>query len=368
MADVEEPQVDEQALKLAEEKKKLLQLDEMALMKEMDEDTLQQLLCDIADMDPDNTMLPVGFRQRDQTAKEATGDLSRDKLMNFLEEEGSAVPDKEEEVAYEAGKKRGKVFKIPEKIISDNPYANESSGKVDLEPEVEKALADATDLELTDLAAVLGLHKMLNNEQLYEAQASGGEMVCTESWKDNTLCKMKTDIIDESFVNETDIEDVMNKIKNNDASLDDVNLNNLEISTEQLLEVVGAMKSNSSVKYFSIANTRANDEVAKACGAMLADNKSLEVFNCETNFITTNGIIAMIEPLRMNTNLVELRIANQRSKLANKAEENLMNVMEANNSIKKLGYTFSCPGPRHMVGSFITRNVDMARQKRTGKA
>ena len=132
-----------------------------------------------------------------------------------------------------------------------------------------------------------------------------------------------------------------------------------------------------------------------ACGEMLADNKSLEVFNCETNFITTNGIIAMIEPLRycclsdqfsfevnlktqlkilkfsqfrifrMNTSLVELRIANQRSKLANKAEENLMNVMEANNSIKKLGYTFSCPGPRHMVGSFITRNVDLARQKRT---
>ena len=58
---------------------------------------------------------------------------------------------------------------------------------------------------------------MLNNEQLYEAQASGGEMVCTESWKDNTLCKMKTDIIDESFVNETDIDDVMNKIKNNDG-------------------------------------------------------------------------------------------------------------------------------------------------------
>merc|ERR1711962_1330289 len=199
-------------------------------------------------MDPDNTMLPVGFRQRDQTAKEPTGELSRDKLMNFLEEEGAAVPDKEEEVAYEAGTKRGKVFKMPEKIISDNPYANETSGKVELEPEVEKGLADAT-----------------------------------ESWKDNTLCKMKTDIIDESFINETDTEDVMNKIKNNDASLDDVNLNNLDLTTGQLLEVVGAMKSNSSVKYFSIANTRANDEVAKACGEMLADNKSLEVFNCETN-------------------------------------------------------------------------------------
>ena len=39
----------------------------------MDEDTLQQLVCDIADMDPDNTMLPVGFRQRDQTTKDPTG-------------------------------------------------------------------------------------------------------------------------------------------------------------------------------------------------------------------------------------------------------------------------------------------------------
>ena len=41
----------------------------MQVMKELDEDDLQQLLCDIADMDPDNTMLPVGFRQRDQTTK-----------------------------------------------------------------------------------------------------------------------------------------------------------------------------------------------------------------------------------------------------------------------------------------------------------
>ena len=60
----------------------------------MDEDDLQQLLCDIADMDPDNTMLPVGFRQRDQTTKEPTGELNRDTLMSFLEEEGAAIPDK----------------------------------------------------------------------------------------------------------------------------------------------------------------------------------------------------------------------------------------------------------------------------------
>ena len=43
----------------------------------MDEATLQELLCDIADMDPDNTMLPAGYRQRDQTENPSTGDLDR---------------------------------------------------------------------------------------------------------------------------------------------------------------------------------------------------------------------------------------------------------------------------------------------------
>ena len=88
--------------------------------------------------------------------------------MSFLEEEGAAIPDKEEEVPFEAGVKKGKVFKQKEKKQSDNPYEDETDGapkgKVQLEPEVEQALANASDLELTDLAAVLGLHKMLNNE------------------------------------------------------------------------------------------------------------------------------------------------------------------------------------------------------------
>ena len=86
----------------------------MKLMQEMDEEELQQLLCDIADMDPDNTMLPVGFRQRDQTTKDPTGELDRDKLMSSLEETALEIPDKEEEVPFVAGTKKGKVFKQKE--------------------------------------------------------------------------------------------------------------------------------------------------------------------------------------------------------------------------------------------------------------
>ena len=72
---------------------------------------------------------------------------------------------------------------------------------------------------------------------------------------------MKCDVIDETFVNDIDFEDAMNQVKSN--SIEDLNLNNLDISTTQMLEVISALKSNTSVKNFSIANTNSNDQVAK---------------------------------------------------------------------------------------------------------
>ena len=97
---------------------------------------------------------------------------------------------------------------------------------------------------------------------------------------------------------------------------------------------------------------------------MLASNTKLQMLNIETNFITTEGLILMLEPLRTNSSLIELRISNQRQKIASKAEEFMAGVLEENKSVKKLGYTFSCAGPRHNCGSYITRNMDLARQKR----
>ena len=81
-------------------------IDESKILAEMAEEDLQNLLCDIADMDPDNTMLPVGHRQRDHTKKEPTGPLDREKLMNSLEETALEIPDKEEEVPFVPGKKK----------------------------------------------------------------------------------------------------------------------------------------------------------------------------------------------------------------------------------------------------------------------
>ena len=67
-----------------------------------------------------------------------------------------------------SGTKKGKVFKQKEKKQSDNPYALKDgvSAGDNLEPEVKQALENATDLELTDLAAVLGTRGFHNSRNI----------------------------------------------------------------------------------------------------------------------------------------------------------------------------------------------------------
>ena len=117
-----------------------------------------------------------------------------------------------------------------------------SDGTVNLDAEVKTALENATDLELTDLAAVLGLYKMLNNQQFYDAQGAGDQMVCTESWKDNTKCKLPLAPLDDE-PNDVDVEAALEQVKKNDAALTEVNLNNVvNIQTSTLVEFCEALK------------------------------------------------------------------------------------------------------------------------------
>lgn len=100
------------------------------------------------------------------------------------------------------------------------------------------------------------------------------------------------------------------------------------------------MENNTHVKKFSMAATRSNDPVAvvrEACGLgnfvrtlemkvftsfspflpsqafsdMLQVNKTLQSLNMESNFITGVGIQALVDALRDNNMLTEIKIDNQ---------------------------------------------------------
>lgn len=165
--------------------------------------------------------------------------------------------------------------------------------------------------------------------------------------------------------NETNLESTLDKIRNNNPSVTEVNLNNIEnIPKEMLLDYVNALKKNRHVKTFSIANTGVDENIAFSLANMLRENRSVTTLNIESNFITGKGIVAIIRCLQFNETLTELRFHNQRHMLGHHAEMEISRLLKANNTLLKMGYHFEQPGPRMVVTNILTRNLDRQRQLR----
>uniref|UniRef100_A0A8C4QWN4 Leiomodin-3 n=1 Tax=Eptatretus burgeri TaxID=7764 RepID=A0A8C4QWN4_EPTBU len=159
------------------------------------------------------------------------------------------------------------------------------------------------------------------------------------------------------------LEALLENIRQNNAELTDVNLNNKEnVSTETLVVFAQALCNNTAVSCWSLANTRADDRVALAVAAMLRQNKGLRTLNVESNFIGGRGIIAIVSALRYNDTLIELRFHNQRHILGGRVEMDMARLLRDNSTLLRLGYHFELAGPRMTTASLLSRNLDRQRQ------
>ncbi|XP_065268518.1 tropomodulin-2 isoform X6 [Emys orbicularis] len=308
------------SLPFRKELEKYKNINEDEILSKLSEEELKQLEHVLDDLDPENALLPAGFRQKDQTSKAATGPFDRDRLLSYLEKQALEHKDREDFVPF-TGEKKGKIF-----IPKEKPIETHTEEKVTLEPELEEALAGASDTELYDLAAVLGVHNMVNNPQFDEEGTSSKD---GKGSVRNVVKGEKVKPIFEEPPNPTNVEASLQRMKANDSSLLEVNLNNI-----------------------------------KAFADMLKVNKTLKSLNIESNFITGAGILALIDALKENETLTEIKIDNQRQQLGTAVEMEIAQMLEENSKILKFGYQFTKQGPRTRVAAAITKNNDLVRKKR----
>ncbi|KAG8440480.1 hypothetical protein GDO86_006293 [Hymenochirus boettgeri] len=361
-------------------------VDEDDLLRNLSEAELKQLETVLEDLDPDNALLPAGFRQKNQTNKIDSGPFDRDHLLEYLEKDALSKKDRDDYVPF-TGEKKGKIF-----VPKQKPLDFHKEEKASLDPELEEALTSATDGELCDLAvrlldslstvtaqldavnlmgllslgqkmaandslklqlsAILGLHNLLPNSVTSNGYDSQGfpNVVKAEPIKP---------VFDEP-PNPTNVEETLKRIKNNDPRLTEANLNNIKnIPIPTLKDFAKALEKNSHVKTFSIAATRSNDPVAIAFADMLKVNKTLRSLNIESNFVTGSGILALVEALKENETLQEIKIDNQRQQLGTAVEMEIAHLLEENTSILKIGYHFTQQGPRTRAAAAITKNNDL---------
>lgn len=340
------------ALSYKKDLDKYKDLDEDEILNKLSAEELKQLETALEEMDPENALLPAGLRQKDQTSKTASGPFDRERLLKYLEKEAMEYKDRDDIVPF-TGEKKGKVF-----VPKQKPIETRKEEVTTLDPELEEALSSATDTELCDLAAILGVHTLVTSSQTYDGTGS------KEGYNNVVKGEKMNPVFDEP-PNPTNVEDTLQRVKSNDSTLTEVNLNNIKnIPIPTLKDFAKSMEKNTHVKKFSLAATRSNDPVAVAFSDMLRENKTLRSLNLESNFITGAGVQALVDALRDNDMLTEIKIDNQRQQLGTTVEMEIAKMLEENKSIVKFGYHFTQQGPRSRAAAAITKNNDLVRRRR----
>ncbi|EPQ16650.1 Tropomodulin-4 [Myotis brandtii] len=291
------------------ELEKYRDIDEDEILKTLSPEELEQLDCELQEMDPENLLLPAGLRQRDQTKKSPTGPLDRDALLQYLEQQALEVKERDDLVPF-TGEKKGKPYIQPKREIP-------AQEQITLEPELEEALANATDAEMCDIAAILGMYTLMSNKQYYDAICSGE--ICNTEGISSVVQPDKYKPVPDEPPNPTNIEEILKSVRSNDKDLEEVNLNNIkDIPIPMLTELCEAMKTNTHVRSFSLVATRSGDPIANAVADMLRENRSLQSLNIESNFISSTGLMAVLKAVRENATLTELPILGMYTLMSNK--------------------------------------------------
>ncbi|XP_062367665.1 tropomodulin-4 isoform X4 [Cinclus cinclus] len=373
-----------------QELEKYRDIDEDKILQELSPEELAQLDAELAEMDPENVLLPAGLRQRDQTQKSPTGPLDRDALLQHLERQALETEERQDLVPF-TGEKKGKPF-VPKSAAPELPREEQ----VTLEPELEEALANATEAEMCDIAAILGMYTLMSNKQYYDAICSGN-ISNTEGINSVVQPDRYRPVPDEP-PNPTDVAETLQRLQDNDPALQDVNLNNIkDIPVPTLEAICEAIKTNTHVRSLSLVATRSNDLVANAVAEMLEQNQSLQSLNLESNFITSAGMLRLLAAIGHCRTLRELRVDNQCQRLGDTVEMAMAArpcwgdvtvtvtvtmspvqcqrlgdtvemamaaTLEQCPSLLRFGYTFTLQGPRARAAAALTRNNELRRQQK----
>uniref|UniRef100_A0A672NX01 Leiomodin-2 n=1 Tax=Sinocyclocheilus grahami TaxID=75366 RepID=A0A672NX01_SINGR len=318
-------------------------LDEDELLASLTAEELQELEKELADIDPDDN-LPIGLRQRDQTAKTRTGTFSREALMKYWENETRKL--------------------LEEERIGSTKSGDEKDGAEKREKDIQKYLEAEQDQEEETPTLDCTTHP----QQCWSSNGQSNQRQAEPVIRYSPLMsepKVKVQEPSRMSGNPTVVDEVLEKILTNDPDATEVNLNNTDnISQDTLIRFAEALCSNTHVHFFSLANTHADDQVAFAIAKVLRENSNITNLNIESNFITGKGILALVQALTRNSTLTEMRFHNQRHICGGQVEMEIVKLLRENTTLIKLGYQFDLPGPRISMTTILTRNQDLQRQKR----
>jgi len=313
------------------------------------------------EVDPDDSLLPPDQRTSYFCDKNSTGPLNRRQLIDHINKIAMETPDRPELKPYVPGTVRGKKWIPPEKPMTKQ----EEEMRVDMGDEYESALSTATEEEIVDLAAILGFHSMMNQEQYHTSLSGKGKV--TGGW--NGVAKgYVPKALPFEPPNLTDVEKSIKQLEEDDYQLTNLNLNNIQISDQQFAAMFEALKTNTNLDTLLLCNTGLTERSGLLLAEALQTNCALRTVSLETNNLSATSLVAIFRGLLGTKYVEELRASNQRQQvLGNKTEMEITQLIEQNPTILRVGLHFEYNDARNRIATHLQRNLDRTRLRRMGR-
>jgi len=324
---------------------------------------IQQLL---EECDPDDPHLPPSARCAYHCDKLPTGPLNRRALLDYINEQAKKMPDKPEQVPYVPGVVRGTKWVPPKQENIMEGYGFEDDIELDLDEETEAALGDASTRDMVDLAAIMGFHSMMTQEQWHNAHGTKfAEMADPTLGWDGITKATPLKWYPPEEPNRTNPDDVIEKLGENHRSMRKANLNNIPIKEDKMLELIEALRNNHTMEELSICNTTLTDWAACNLACALQNNIRLERINIESNNVTPSTLVKIFEAANVQQQLTDIKAANQSAQyLGNRVEMAITTAIEKNKTLLKVGLHFEYGDCRNRVAVQLQKNLDRIRLKR----
>ncbi|XP_063216616.1 tropomodulin isoform X2 [Bacillus rossius redtenbacheri] len=318
------------------------------------------------EVDPDDQFLPPSQRTSYLCDKSPTGPLNRKKLIEHINRQALETPDQPEAKPYVPGTVRGKKWIPPPPSLQERNAEEQIA--IDLGDEYETALTSASQEEIIDLAAILGFHSMMNQDQYHASLLNKGQPVGL-GWDGITKASQPKPFPADP-PNTTDPDATIQQVKDDDHTLTDLNWNNIKnVSEEKFVQLMEALPANTHLETLSLANTGMTDAMALKLAEALESNNTLRVVNVETNFISPAVVVRLVKSLLATKTIEEFRASNQRSQvLGNKIEMDITSLVEQNPTLLRLGLHLEYNDARHRIAAHLQRNIDRNRLRRMGRA
>jgi hypothetical protein len=140
------------------------------------------------------------------------------------------------------------------------------------------------------------------------------------------------------------------------------------LSKASRLEAAASLAQNTHVIKVKLNRLDLDDEFALALAASVATNNTLQVLNLDSNTLTGGGILALLASARpKKEGLRELQLRHQAKAMASTDEEKVMDELEENESLVKLGLDIRNALVKSKIQQKLTRNSDLLRKKRRSK-